>query len=486
MTLKKVSVAKVVSAIPASINPEIIMSAQPPASIFLRYDIRGIVGDTISPESTQIIGQAFALLMQEADEQSVIVAHDNRPSSPALMTALIEGLTDSGIDVINLGEQPTPLAYFATHQLNTPNALIITGSHNPPEYNGIKCVLAGKPLHSEGLQRLFRRTRADFPVDKKGNRQQADIVPDYLNRITRDVQLKRKLKVIIDCGNGTASTVAPELMRQLGCDVTALYCDSDGRFPNHHPNPSVPDNMAEMKRQLQSGDFDLGLAFDGDGDRLGVMDSSGKIIWPDRQMMLFSEDVLRRHPGASIIFDVKSSQHLSDIIQAQGGTPIMWCSGHSLLKEKLAQTSDAQLAGELSGHIFFKDRWYGFDDALYTAARLLELIAQKNQDSAQQFSHWPDAISTPELGINFDNYEKLAQFMHELRQLHGQFANGQTTLIDGIRVDFDDGWGLVRASNTTPTLVLRFEGKDKKTLKRIQAEFRQQLLTVEPKLSLPF
>lgn len=486
MTLKRASAAKVVSAIPASINPEIKMPVQPPASIFLRYDIRGIAGDTISPENTYTIGRAFSLLMQEADEQSVIVARDNRPSSPALMTALIEGLTDSGIDVISLGEQPTPLAYFATHQLNIPNALIITGSHNPPEYNGIKCVLAGKPLHSEGLQRLFRRTRAAFPVKEKGNHQQTDIVPDYLNRITSDIQLKRKLKVIIDCGNGTASTIAPELMRQLGCDVTTLYCDSDGTFPNHHPNPSVPDNMAEMKRQLLTGDFDLGLAFDGDGDRLGVMDCNGKIIWPDRQMMLFTEDVLHRHPGAAIIFDVKSSQHLSDTIRAQGGQPIMWCSGHSLLKEKLAQTSDAQLAGELSGHVFFKDRWYGFDDALYTAARLLELIAQNNQDSAKQFSHWPDAASTPELSIDFESYEKLVEFMHQLHQLHMQFSDGNITLIDGIRVDFDDGWGLVRASNTTPALVLRFEGKDEKTLKRIQAEFRQQLLSVEPELSLPF
>ena len=395
------------------------MSVLPPASIFLRYDIRGIIGDTISPENTQIIAQAFALLMHEAGEHSIIVAHDNRPSSPALMTALIEGLTDSDIDVISLGEQPTPLAYFATHQLNTPNALIITGSHNPPEYNGIKCVLAGKPLHSEGLQRLFRRTRSALPLRKKGRYQQTDIVPDYLGRITGDIQLKRKLKVIIDCGNGTASTIAPELMRQIGCDVTTLYCDSDGTFPNHHPNPSVPENMAEMKRKLQTGDFDLGLAFDGDGDRLGVMDCNGKIIWPDRQMMLFSEDILRRHPGASVIFDVKSSRYLSDTIQAQGGKPVMWCSGHSLLKEKLAQMPDAQLAGELSGHIFFKDRWYGFDDALYTATRLLEIIARNNQDSAKQFSRWPEAESTPELGIDFETYEKLAHFMHQLRQLHG-------------------------------------------------------------------
>lgn len=462
------------------------MSEQPPASIFLRYDIRGIVGDTISPENTQTIGQAFALLMHETNEHSVIVAHDNRPSSPALVAALIEGLTDSGIDVISLGEQPTPLAYFATHQLNIPNTLIITGSHNPPGYNGIKCVLAGKPLHSEGLQRLFRRTRSNLPLKEKGKCQQKNIVPDYLNRVTGDIQLKRKLKIIVDCGNGTASAIAPDLMRQLGCDVTELYCDSDGSFPNHHPNPSVPENMDEMKRQLQAGNFDLGLAFDGDGDRLGVMDCNGKIIWPDRQMMLFSEDVLRHHPGASIIFDIKSSQHLSDTIQGQGGNPIMWCSGHSLLKEKLAEMPEAQLAGELSGHIFFKDRWYGFDDALYAAARLLEIIARDNQDSAKQFARWPDAESTPELGIDFENYEKLAQFMHQLRQLHGQFTDGQTTLIDGIRVDFSDGWGLVRASNTTPTLVLRFEGKDKKTLKRIQAEFRQQLLTVEPGLSLPF
>lgn len=462
------------------------MSEQPPASIFLRYDIRGIVGDTISPANTRIIGKAFAMLMRETGEQSVIVAHDNRPSSPSLNSALIEGLTDSGIDVISLGEQPTPLAYFATHQLDIPNALIITGSHNPPEYNGIKCVLAGKPLHSEGLQRLFRRTRSNLIVEEKGAYQQTDIVPAYLNRVAGDIQLKRKLKIIVDCGNGTASAIAPELMHQLGCDVTELYCDSDGTFPNHHPNPSVPANMAEMKRQLQAGDFDLGLAFDGDGDRLGVMDCNGKIIWPDRQMMLFSEDVLRRHPGASIIFDVKSSQHLSDTIQAQGGKPIMWCSGHSLLKEKLAQMPDAQLAGELSGHIFFKDRWYGFDDALYTAARLLEIIARNDQDSAKQFARWPDAISTPELGINFDNYEELVEFMHQLHQSHIPFSDGNITLIDGIRVDFDDGWGLVRASNTTPTLVLRFEGKDERTLKRIQDKFRQQLLAVEPALSLPF
>lgn len=463
------------------------MSALPPASVFLRYDIRGIVGKSLSVENTHCIGQAFARLMRENGEQRVVVARDNRPSSPALTRALIRGLMDAGIDVVDLGEQPTPLAYFATHHLNIPNALIVTGSHNPPEYNGIKCVLAGKPLHSEGLQRLFRRTReAPSAPEQKGTHEARDIVPAYLERVTKDVHLPRKLKVIIDCGNGTASKIAPELMRRLGCDVTTLYCESDGCFPHHHPDPSVPENMVSMQQLLQKGDFDLGLAFDGDGDRLGVIDSSGKIIWPDRLMMLFSEEILQRHPGASIIFDVKSSQHLPRTIEAQGGKPLMWCSGHSLLKEKLAQTPDAQLAGELSGHIFFRDRWYGFDDALYAAARLLEIIARHPQDSATQFARWPEAASTPELGIRFENREDLAAFMHHLRQMNNHNRHGHTSLIDGIRIDFDDGWGLVRASNTTPTLVLRFEGETPESLKRIQSEFRRQLLAVEPGLSLPF
>ena len=454
-----------------------------PAGIFKAYDIRGVVGDTLTPDLMVDIGRAFGSEAYTRGQQTVIVARDGRLSGPELLDAFIRGLIQSGRDVVNLGLVPTPVLYFATHYTSHASGAMLTGSHNPPNYNGLKMVLKGETLSGATIQALRQRIEDGNYQSGRGSIEEIDIVPDYIERIVSDIELSRPLKVVVDCGNGAAGDLAPRLLRSLGCEVVERYCEIDGNFPNHHPDPSQPENLHDVIEAVLSEDADVGLAFDGDGDRLGVIDSRGNVIWPDRQMMLYAQDVLSRNPGAEIIFDVKCSRHLSSAIKEYGGRPVMWKTGHSLIKGRMKETG-ALLAGEMSGHIFFKERWYGFDDALYTAARLLEILAADLRSSYEVFADLPNAISTPELRLEMDESQH-ATFMTRLLDA-ADFPAAAISTIDGLRVDFADGWGLVRASNTTPCLVIRFEADNPSALKRIQGEFRQLMLGLDRDLQLPF
>ncbi len=456
---------------------------QVPESIFRAYDIRGIVDKQLSPEVVREIGKAIGSEAFDRGEQKVVVARDGRLSGPTLLEALKEGLKASGRDVIDIGEVPTPVLYFATNYLDTRTGVMLTGSHNPSNYNGLKIVIAGETLAKENIQKLYKRIQQGELVSGSGSEESRNLVPDYLGQITADVALAQPLKVAVDCGNGVAGGVVPRLLQGLGCEVIGLYCDVDGNFPNHHPDPSKPDNLQDLIKMVKDEGCDIGLAFDGDGDRLGVVASDGTIIWPDRQMMLYAIDVLSRNPGADIIFDVKCTRHLPKVIASHGGRPIMWKTGHSLVKAKMKETG-ALLAGECSGHIFFKERWYGFDDALYTAARLLEILAGDVRSSAEVFEALPDSEATPELNVTISDTRKF-EFVKKLANT-GTFPNGRINTIDGIRVDFDDGWGLVRASNTTPCLVVRFEADDQQGLTRIKDMFREQILAIDSSLQVPF
>ena len=453
------------------------------ASIFRAYDIRGIVGETLTADAVRWIGQAIGSEAFERGEQTIIVGRDGRNSGPELIQALKEGILASGRDVIDIGMVPTPLLYFATHYLQSRSGVMLTGSHNPPNYNGLKIVLAGDSLNGQDITELYNRIRSRNLLSGEGSESSNDIMADYINNITGDIALTQPLKIVIDAGNGVAGAVAPLLFQALGCEVIGLHCDVDGNFPNHHPDPSKPENLVELQEMVLKEEADLGLAFDGDGDRIGVIDSTSKVIWPDRLMMLFSKDVLSRHPGADIIFDVKCSRHLSRTIKQNNGRPIMWRTGHSFIKAKMKETG-ALLAGEQSGHIFFKERWYGFDDALYSGARLVEILSNEMTKSAEVFATLPESISTPELNLDMADDVKF-DFIDRL-VAEGDFAGGKVTDIDGIRIDYSTGWGLVRASNTTPCLVIRFEAETDQDLLNIQAVFRQQLLRFDPELNLPF
>ncbi len=455
----------------------------PPESIFRAYDIRGVVGEALTEDGVFSIGQAIGTAAFAQEEQTVIIGRDARESSRKLSDALARGLTASGRDVVDLGEVPTPVLYFATHFLGASSGVIVTGSHNPPEYNGLKVVIGRETLSLERIQELRRLILEDGLLQGEGSVQELDLIADYIDRVSSDVQLLRPLKLVVDCGNGVASLVAPALFQALGCEVTALFCELDGRFPNHHPDPADPENMQALIQAVRERGADLGVAFDGDGDRLGVVDSSGKIIWPDRLLMLLARDVLLRQPGADVIYDIKSSRHLAGEILTYGGRPIMWKSGHSLIEAKLRETG-ALLAGEMSGHIFFRERWYGFDDALYSCARLLEVLSAEVLSSAELFAQLPESVSTPELYLALPEEESVALVQRFIDQ--GQFADAKLITIDGIRVEFVDGWGLLRSSNTTPAIMFRFEADSTEAMERIQGVFRQQLLALEPSLELPF
>jgi len=463
-----------------------------PASIFKAYDIRGIVDQTLTEEGVLAIGQALGLLMHQQGQSRCVVGRDGRLSGPRLVDALTKGLTQAGIDVIQIGMVPTPVVYFATHELKTGTGVAITGSHNPPNYNGLKMMVAGTTLSGEAIQTLYRSIvsgESQAHVDRVrasgrlGQVSQADVRQAYLDRIVSDVKWARPMRVAIDAGNGVAGELAPQLMKRLGADLTSLFCEVDGSFPNHHPDPADPHNLEDLIATVAAQDLELGLAFDGDGDRLGVVTRSGKIIWPDRQLMLYAADVLAKQPGAQIIFDVKCSRQLAQHIRAHGGEPLMWRTGHSLIKAKLKETK-APLAGEMSGHVFFNDRWYGFDDGLYAAARLLEILSRSDNPSAV-LELLPDAISTPELQVKTqegENHEVVARLRDQ-----AVFPTAQSRItIDGIRVEYADGFGLARASNTTPVVVLRFEADTEQALARIQAEFKAGLLSVMPSAQLPF
>ena len=455
-----------------------------PAAVFKAYDIRGIVPDTINADFARALGLALASHARAASVQTVVVGRDGRLSGPELSGALQDGLLQGGVDVLDIGQVPTPLVYYAAHTQNTGSGVAITGSHNPPRYNGFKMMLAGDTLHGEDIQKLAATMAQAAPAaGARGSRRELDIVDEYIARITGDVRLARPLKIAVDCGNGVAGGVAPRLFRALGCEVVELFCEVDGTFPNHHPDPADPANLQDLIRAVTEQDCDLGLAFDGDGDRLGVVTRSGQIIWPDRQLMLYARDVLSRNPGASIIFDVKCSRLVAQEVRAAGGEPLMWRTGHSLIKAKLKETG-APLAGEMSGHMFFKERWFGFDDGLYTGARLLEIVS-RDADPSAVLDALPQAVSTPELKLETDEG---AQFtLVEALQKHGEFPDAREIItIDGVRVEYADGFGLARSSNTTPVVVLRFEADDEAALARIQNAFRAQILRVAPDAELPF
>lgn len=451
--------------------------------IFRAYDIRGVVNETLTPDIVYTIGRAFAAEALKSNEKTVIIARDGRLSGPQLMNALQAGLMESGCNVIDIGMVPTPVLYFATHLLSARSGIMLTGSHNPPEYNGLKMILAGKTLADQDIQKLYQRIQNKEFISGKGQSQQIAIDDQYIQRITSDIKLSKQLKIVIDAGNGVAGQIAVQLFKQLGCNVIELFCEIDGNFPHHHPDPSNEDNLHDLMNAVEQHHADIGLAFDGDGDRLGVITNQGEMILPDRLLLLFAKDILQRHKNAQIIFDVKCSRHLMIFIDEHGGKPLMWKTGHSLIKAKMQETG-ALLAGEMSGHIFFKERWYGFDDGLYAAARLLEIIAHHKKSSHEIFAQLPDSINTPELKLAVTEEKKWA-LLDSLKK-RAFFIDADINVIDGIRVDYEDGWGLIRASNTTPNLILRFEADSYASLERIQKIFKQQLLNVDSELILPF
>ena len=453
--------------------------------IFRAYDIRGIVGEGLTPESVEQIGRALATEVQAAGEDTLIIGRDGRLSGPALSEALAHGAQAAGVNVIDLGCITTPMVYWAA--ANTPgvsSCAAITGSHNPPEYNGIKMMVAGETLSGERIQALRERIERNDFATGTGTYTQKDIVADYRADIAEKIQLKRPLKVVVDAGNGVAGAYAPEVLRAIGCEVIELYCDVDGNFPNHHPDPAKPKNLADMIERVKAEGADLGLAFDGDGDRCGVVDEQGNILYADRQMMLYACDVLSRRPGAMIIHDVKCTSLLDQEIERCGGQPLMWRTGHSFIKKKMKETG-AALAGEMSGHIFFNERWYGFDDGIYTAARMCEIIAAQEAPASEVFARLPNAFNTPELELKFETFGAHFEFMEKLKAV-ADFPDGKVFDLDGIRVDFPDGWGLIRPSNTTPVLVIRFEGNTPEALERIKRRFAGWIYQVDAQRTLPF
>ncbi|MDP4547575.1 MAG: phosphomannomutase/phosphoglucomutase [Marinobacter sp.] len=460
-----------------------VPDVQVEAEIFRAYDIRGIVGETLSAGVVEIIGQAIGSEATERGVASLCIGYDGRHSSPELADALAKGVMSAGCNVIRVGAVPTPVLYFATHHLNTGSGVMVTGSHNPANYNGLKIMLGGETLSGDAIQKLYQRIQTGDFTSGQGEQTGDDVRRAYLDRIVSDIAVAAPLKVVVDAGNGIAGELAPILVEELGCEVVPLYCDIDGDFPNHHPDPGKPENLQDLIAKVQEVGADLGVAFDGDGDRLGVVSNKGKIIWPDRLMMLFARDVVSRNPGADVLYDVKCSRRLAGVISEAGGRPVMWKSGHSLMKAKMKETG-ALLAGELSGHVFFGERWYGFDDGLYSAARLLEILGIEDRHSDEVFDDFPEDLSTPELNLEVTESDKFA-IIERFGEL-GDFGDGNVSDIDGIRVDYPDGWGLCRASNTTPVLVLRFEAETEEALERIKTVFREQLQKAAPDLVASF
>jgi phosphomannomutase/phosphoglucomutase len=460
-------------------------NTQFPAAVFKAYDIRGTVPDLIDARFARALGAALAVRAREQGVQTLVVGRDGRLSSEMLSVALQEGMLEGGVDTLDIGMVPTPLVYFAAHVMQTGSGVAITGSHNPPKYNGFKMMMGGRALYGDDVQSLAAAMNgpASAAAAPAGTRRQLDLVAGYVARVASGVKLARPMKIAIDCGNGVAGAVAPALFRALGCEVTELFCEVDGNFPNHHPDPAEPKNLQDLIKCVAETDCELGLAFDGDGDRLGVVTKSGQIVWPDRQLVLFARDVLERNPGATIIYDVKCSRHVGLSVEAAGGVPLMWKTGHSLVKAKLAETG-APLAGEMSGHIFFKERWYGFDDGLYTGARLLEIVSRA-ADPCAMLEALPQDVSTPELKLEMEEGQPFT--LVQALQDQGQFPGAQRVItIDGVRAEYPDGFGLARPSNTTPVVVLRFEAQTAAALERIQADFRRELSKLAPQANLPF
>ena len=468
---------------------------QIPKAIFKAYDIRGIVGKTLTPEIVEAIGQALGSEALIRKQTTICVGYDGRLSGPELAAALSKGILKTGVNVIQLGLVATPMVYFAAYELGTHCGVMVTGSHNPPDYNGLKMVLAGETLSGDTIQSLRMRIESgELITQSEGSESHHDIAAAYIAKIASDVKLSRSMRIAVDCGNGVPGAYAKKLYEALGCQVQELFCEVDGHFPNHHPDPSVPENLADLIQALAKGDAEIGLAFDGDGDRLGVVTKDGNIIYPDRQLMLFADEVLQRNQGATIIYDVKSTRNLAPWIKARHGKPLMWKTGHSLVKAKIKETS-ADLAGEMSGHIFFNDlidgknpaqgrRWYGFDDGLYSGARLLEILSAVANPSAT-LNALPESVSTPEQHIQMQEGEPHALIAALQKSAKFEGATDVIT-IDGLRVEYADGFGLMRPSNTTPVIVLRFEADNEAALKRIQNTFREIILAAAPQVKLPF
>ncbi len=451
--------------------------------IFKAYDIRGIVHKTLTPHTVHQIGMAIGSEALERGEKTIVVGRDGRLSGPELVDVLTEGLASTGCNVIDVGMVPTPLLYFATYELGTGSGVAVTGSHNPPDYNGLKMMLGGETLAGNAIQSLRQRVLDGNLLSGRGAVSQSSVLDAYLNRLTSDIKLNRPLKIVIDCGNGVAGVIAPALFKKIGCDVIELFCDVDGQFPNHHPDPSQLENLTDLINGVRQHNADIGLAFDGDGDRLGVITPAGEIIWPDRQLLLFAKDLLDVQPGAEIIYDVKCTRLLPEAIKEAGGRPLMWKTGHSFIKAKLKETR-AALAGEMSGHLFFNERWYGFDDGLYAGARMCELVSRHPQDPQSLFDTIPNSVNTPELRMEMDEGEHYT-LIEELVD-KADFDDGDVSNIDGLRVDFEFGFGLIRASNTTPMLIMRFEANHQEGLKIIQDRFRALINSVRPGLAIPF
>ena len=454
-----------------------------PAEIFKAYDIRGIVDKSLTADVVRQIGQALGSLAAEQGQSAIAVGRDGRLSGPELAGALMDGICAAGIDAIDIGCVPTPVTYFAAYELGCHSCVSVTGSHNPPDYNGLKMVIGGTTLALDAIQQLKARIEAGNLRHGQGQRRSAEVKAAYIDKIVGDIKLARPLKIVMDCGNGVAGAVAPELFARLGCEIVPLYCEVDGNFPNHHPDPSKPENLADVIRCLRETDAEIGIAFDGDGDRLGVVTKDGEIIYPDRQLMLFAADVLSRVPGGTIIYDVKCTRLLADWIRQHGGQPLMWNTGHALVKAKLKETG-APLAGEMSGHTFFKERWYGFDDGLYTGARLLEILARA-ADANPVLKNLPNSPSTPEINIKMAEGEPFA--LIDKLKAEARFDGAREVItIDGLRVEYADGFGLARPSNTTPVVVLRFEADNPAALERIQNAFRSALSAAWPGIVLSF
>ncbi len=456
-----------------------------PIEIFRAYDIRGPVDeDNLTENVAYAIGLAVGAEAQERGEKTLLIGRDGRLSGPSLHAALCAGLLASGVDIVDVGLVPTPLLYFATYHFNVTAGVVITASHNPGNHNGFKVVLKNKTLSTEDILALYQRIQEKRFVFGEGQRNNMScLVNDYIQYVISKVKLTRPLKIVVDCGNGITGIVAPNLYRALGCEVVELYTELDGHFPNHHPDPLVPENLKDLIKRVVEEKADLGLAFDGDGDRLGIVTDKGEIIWPDRQLMLFCQDILAKQPGAKIIFDVKCSRFLPQVIEKAGGIPIMWRTGHSIIKNKMMETG-AALAGEMSGHIFFRDDWFGFDDGLYVGVRLLQILARQNLTASALFATLPNSINTPELKLPMDEDKKL-WFMERFIK-EASFADGKKIDLDGLRVDFDYGWGLIRPSNTSSYLTLRFEADTEENLEKIKNLFRKQMLAIEKNLTLPF
>jgi phosphomannomutase/phosphoglucomutase len=460
-------------------------------SIFKAYDIRGVVGKTLDADVARLVGRAFGSEIRAQGGDAVVVARDGRLSGPTLIAALAEGLRAAGVDVVDVGMVPTPVGYFAASvplalpagERRVDSCIVVTGSHNPPDYNGFKMVLRGAAIYGEQIQALYRRIVENNFSSGSGGFVEHDIADKYIERIVSDVKLARPMKLVVDTGNGVAGGLAPRLFKALGCELVELFTEIDGNFPNHHPDPAHPENLQDVIRALKETDAEIGFAFDGDGDRLGVVTKDGQIIYPDRQLMLFASEILSRNPGEKIIYDVKCTRNLAKWVREHGGEPLMWKTGHSLVKAKLRETG-APIAGEMSGHVFFKDRWYGFDDGLYTGARLLELLSRE-QDPSRTLNDLPNSLSTPELQLKLEEGENFALIAK--LQKDARFTGADDVLtIDGLRVEYPDGFGLARSSNTTPVVVMRFEADSGDALTRIQEDFRRVILAAKPDAQLPF